>query len=512
MRHFTSLITSLAVLTGAFLPLSAQAETDGTPETQEVAAIVEVAPDPSLSLLRVNVTAQAYNYYQPWEKGKPTTRRGLGVILEGDVILVTAQMVADATYVELEKPSSGEKVTGRVKVVDYEANLSLIELEEEDSDFLEGTQALGVDTSAVVGDVLDVWQVKDNGLSDTTSCPLIEVSVENYFLEGTPFLTYQIRGSLRYHAGSYVLPVLHGDKLAGLLMSYDSDEQISRVLAAPIIRHFLDDLNDEDYAGFPTLGLAYARAIDDQLRKYLQLEDDMGGVYVTTVVPDSTADQSGIEVGDVLLEIGGNSIDKRGFYDHPDYGKLNLSHIVRGDCRVGQEVPMVVFRDGERLELEAKMTRKSPKDYLIDPFLFDEGPRFHIAGGLVFQELTKPYLRIFGDQWRQRAPMKLLWALAHPEEYEESGREKLVFISRVIRTPATLGYESVSHVIVDKVNGRPIHRLEDLVEAFQDPGGPFHRVEIAESPHELILDVRMTQAMDERLGEAFRIRDLSRLD
>ncbi len=474
----------------------------------------EPAPEIGLeeSLIRVNVTAQAYNYYQPWEKGKPTTRRGLGVVLEKGQVLVTAQIVANATYVELEKPVSGEKATGRVAVVDYEANLSLIELEDPDSDFLDKARPLTLDTSPVVGDTLDVWQVKDTGLADTTPCPLIEVSVENYFLEGTPFLTYQTRGSLRYHSGSYVLPVLHGDKLAGLLMSYDSDEQVSRVLASPIIEHFLNDLADGDYAGFPTLGLTYAREIDDQLRKYLKLESGSGGVYVTTVVPKSTAEQAGIKVGDVLLEIGGHTIDHRGNYDHPVYGKLNLSHIVRGACQVGQEIPMVVFREGERLEFMAKMTRKSHKDYLIDPYLFDEGPRFFIAGGMVFQELTKPYLRIFGDQWRQRAPMKLLWALAHPEEYEETGREKLVFISRVIRTPATLGYEAVSHVIVDEVNGVEIKRLNDLARAFEQPEGPLHRIKIAEAPHELILDVGMTKAMDERLSEAFRIRELSRLD
>jgi len=108
--------------------------------------------------------------------------------------------------------------------------------------------------------------------------------------------------------------------------------------------------------------------------------------------------------------------------------------------------------------------------------------------------------------------MKLLWALAHPEDYEKEGREKVVFISRVMRTPATLGYESVSHVIVDEVNGKEIKNLQDVADAFAAPEGPIHRIDIAEAPHELILHAEMTAAMDERLKQAFRMRELQRLD
>ncbi|MGY8686201.1 MAG: PDZ domain-containing protein, partial [Verrucomicrobiales bacterium] len=233
----------------------------------------------------------------------------LGVLLDNGQVLVSAQMVADATYVELEKPTSGEKATAQVSVVDYEANLALIKLDDDKPDFLKEMVGLSLDTSANVGDDLDVWQVKDNGLAVNTRCPVLEVSIGNYFLDGTPFLTYDIKGSLQYHAGSFVLPVLHGEKLAGLLLSYDSDEQISRVIAAPIIEHFLEDLKDGDYAGFSTLGLAFSRAIDEQLRKYLKLDQDSAGVYVSSITPNSTADQAGLEVGDVLLEIGGHAID-----------------------------------------------------------------------------------------------------------------------------------------------------------------------------------------------------------
>ncbi len=42
-------------------------------------------------------------------------------------VLVTADLVANQNYVELERAESGEKTAANVVVVDYEANLALLE-------------------------------------------------------------------------------------------------------------------------------------------------------------------------------------------------------------------------------------------------------------------------------------------------------------------------------------------------------------------------------------------------
>ena len=80
------------------------------------------------SVIRVNTTMQAFNLIQPWEKGAATSRLGLGAVLPDNKVLVTAQMVTDATYIELEKPDSSEKTPAKVITVDYEANLQFLSL------------------------------------------------------------------------------------------------------------------------------------------------------------------------------------------------------------------------------------------------------------------------------------------------------------------------------------------------------------------------------------------------
>ena len=62
-----------------------------------------------LALVRVNVTGQAYDYFRPWQKKAPFSKRGLGAVLPQGRVLVTADLVANQNYVELERAESGEK-------------------------------------------------------------------------------------------------------------------------------------------------------------------------------------------------------------------------------------------------------------------------------------------------------------------------------------------------------------------------------------------------------------------
>src|ERR1700740_3114717 len=80
-----------------------------------------------LSLVRVNVTGQPYDYFRPWQKKAPISKRALGAVLSKGRVLVTADLVANQNYVELEKAESGEKTAANVQVIDYEANIALLE-------------------------------------------------------------------------------------------------------------------------------------------------------------------------------------------------------------------------------------------------------------------------------------------------------------------------------------------------------------------------------------------------
>jgi S1-C subfamily serine protease len=467
---------------------------------------------PGNSIVRVNATLQDYSFLRPWEKGAPTPRRGLGAVLEGNRVLVTAEMCVNSTFLELEHPSNGARVPAKIAGIDYEANLAVLEPADSNSLVFEGLKPLEIEDSVRSGDTLNVWQVEDNGDGVSTDVEVLRVDVGRYFIPGSVFLLYQVKGSLQARVNSFTLPVVKNGKLAGMLLSYSSKEQTAGVLPSPVIKAFLADLDDGDYKGFPNLGIGFAQTLDETFREFTGIQDSEGGIFVRELAKGGSADKAGIKEGDVILSMAGQPIDSRGNYSHPNYGKLSFSHLVRGGATVGDTIKLDIIRDKEPMTVEVELTRKLSTDYLIDPYMFDRGPKYLIFGGLIFQELTLPYLESWGEDWTTRAPFKLVHANANPHPLEEEGREKLVFLSNVLKTPSTLGYEAVNSVIVTNVNGTFIKNIKDLAAAFTAvPADGLHTIEFDDYPKVIYVDDRASRLINQELIQ-YGIGQLERLE
>ena len=101
MRPALSASTTV-ILSALLLVTAAQGGTTPPPKDRaEIRKILhsEVAP---ASLVRVNSTNQSYNLMRPWTKRQPFTRRGTGVVLDQKRILVTAELVGNSNFIELE--------------------------------------------------------------------------------------------------------------------------------------------------------------------------------------------------------------------------------------------------------------------------------------------------------------------------------------------------------------------------------------------------------------------------
>jgi len=452
----------------------------------------------SKSLVWVTVTAQRHKFNQPWEKDSPTRRRGLGVILEGGRVLVTAELVADWTYIELENPILGNRSVSTVAAVDYECNLALLKALEGDA-FFEGRVPLEIDEGARLGDDLEAWQLQDNGAGVVTRGLLSRVDVANLFIPGKQFLIYEMKGPLQNESGSFIVPAIRDGRLAGIVLSYDSESQLAKILPAPVIERFLDDLGNGEYVGFPGAGVVYARTVDPQFRNFLGLGDDDGGVFISKVGTHGSAAGAGILEGDVILEFAGYPIDRRGYYVDEEYGLLNFAHILTGKHRPGDIVTLGILRDHERMDIDMELLRILPEDELVDTYMFDRGPRYLMLGGMLFQELTRPYIES-GTDWRDTAHPNLLHLVANQDEYEE-GREKLVILCYTLPTPVTIGYESLGSLLVLEVNGRKIGKLADLDEALRHPEDGRHRFVFEGNVPEIYLDAAEAEMVNAQLEE-----------
>ena len=497
------------------------AEAEGTPATsgQMVREAARSAVRESIvrtsSLLKVNVTYQEFSPHIPWQKESPGARRGLGVVLKGNEILVTAQMVADATYIELELPESGQKLTARVKAVDYEANTAVLVAQngERAKEFFGGLKAMELDSSARVGDALSVWQIGPTGDLIVTPLRVSKVETAQYAVEGSVFLVYEGNGIIRSEGNSFTLPVVKGGKLAGLLLRYDSKNQVTTVLPAPIIEHFLKDTADGKYEGFPNLGVEFQLTLDEQFRDYLGMKAGDGGMYVSQVLKGMTGEKLGLKEGDIITSVNGFAIDSRGNYKDPQYGMLSVSHVVRGRAFVGDPLKVTVMREGKELTLEGKLMRKDPAEMIVSPYRFDRGPNYLLAGGLLFQELSQTYLEGFGRERRSGPVLRLARLAKNPEAFEKRGCKKIVFLSAVLPTPSAQGYERMGGQTVEEVNGVVITDLGSLDEAFKKPVNGIHTIKLGEFPHVMHIDaVAMERDNMAIMTGGYRVGALKRIE
>jgi hypothetical protein len=462
-----------------------------------------------LALVRVNVTGQSYDYFRPWQKKAPFSKRALGAVLSKGRVLVTADLVTNQNYVELERAESGEKTAANVQVIDYEANLALLEPTEKS--FLEGITPLEITPDTVVGDRLSAWQLEPTGALLATEGLVTTIQMMPYPIDVGQFLTYRVSIPMQYRENSYTVPLVKNNKLAGLLLRYDSRSQLLDAIPAPIINHFLKEAEGQNYRGFPFAGFSFFPTRDPELREYAGEKGKNGGVYITNVEPGTPAMKAGMQVGDVVTAVGNHDIDQNGNYVDPLYGKIEFTNLLTAHAYTGDTVPFHVERNGKQVQLNVTLEHRDAKDYVSPPYYLDQAPRYFVVGGLIFQELSRQYLKEWGPNWQREAPQRLVYMDHFQSELFPDRNRRVVILSQVLPANNTIGYDDLAYLTVTKVNGKEIKSLEELAEAVKHPIEGFIKIETEEDPKQIELDAQQVATEAQELQENYGISSLQRL-
>jgi S1-C subfamily serine protease len=498
------------MLRHSFIALSiALVAVNGALARKEPTVPTTAARPKELALVRVNVTGQSYDYFRPWQKKAPFSKRALGAVLPKGRVLVTADLVANQNYVELERAESGEKTAANVRVIDYEANLALLEPTEKG--FLDGITPLEITSDTVVGDRLAAWQLEPTGALLATEGLVTTIQMMPYPVDVGEFLTYRISIPMQYRENSYTVPLVKKNKLAGLLLRYDSRSQLLDAIPAPVITHFLKEADSQHYRGFPSAGFSFFPTRDPELREYAGEKGKGGGVYVTNVEPNTPAMKAGLQVGDVVTAVANHDLDQHGNYVDPLYGKIEFTNLLTAHAYSGDTVPFRIERHGKPMQLKVTLEHRDAKDYVSPPYNFDEAPRYYVLGGMIFQELSRQYLKEWGHNWQREAPQRLVYMDNFQSELFPDRNRRVVILSQVLPANSTIGYDDLAYLTVKKVNGKEIKSLDDLAEAVKEPVNGFIKIETEEDPKQIELDASQVAAEAPALQENYGISSLQRL-
>ncbi len=472
------------------------------------AAPARPAPAPEISPVRIHVTYQQPDYSSPWNRKREEIRSGYGCLVAEGKILTAADIVKDATTIKLEKRGESRYFPGRVAVVDYDVNLALIAVD--DDIFLEGLAPIELEDRVTPDQPVQFLVFEEPDRIRPIPGNIVRVSVERYFLGLNRFLALGAAVNFEDRGGGWSEPVVAGGKLAGLTMSYNGRRHYAVVIPAAIIRRFLAAAGEEGYSGFPHEGFAGSPTRSPALRSFLRLPEEAGGVYVTSVFPRGSA-AGVLEEGDVVLAVDGRSLDAEGYYEDPDWGRLDYRDLFSRYYSPGDRVELEVVREGEVTRVGMELHRWLLSDYLVPPYSTGEDTEYLIAGGAIFQELTLDYLKEWGVNWPFVTDRKFYYHYHYNARKSVPGRERIVILNRVLPDEVNLGYQGLEDLVLAEVNGRPIAKIADLAEALDHPERGFHRFTFEEYNREIVFRVADLEEADARISRQYGIPQPRRL-
>ena len=128
---------------------------------------------------------------------------------------------------------------------------------------------------------------------------------------------------------------------------------------------------------------------------------------------------------------------------------------------VGDTVKMKIVRDKKPLEVSFQLQSRR---HIVPAHLYDTHPSYYITGGLVFTNLSRPYLRdAYGAKWYKQSSVELI-NQAYFGTLEHADQQVLI-LSSIMVDDINTGYGSAFHnIILVSINGRKPRNMRELVD------------------------------------------------
>jgi hypothetical protein len=210
-------------------------------------------------------------------------------------------------------------------------------------------------------------------------------------------------------------------------------------------------------------------------------------VVVDLVAPGSTS--SGVlERGDVLLAVDGQAVANDGTVRAGD-ARVTFEHVF--DMKqAGEPLRLDVWRGAKEVSLTAASRRLVRLDNQRNRY--GVAPRYVVYAGLVFMPLDRELLKVFG---RGGSDRNLVWHHLYREaEQPETVDREVVVLTRVLRHRVNSQMTFSGPVAVERINGRPLQGLDDVLVALAAGDGRFQTLEFEGAAGLEAIDRAMAEA------------------
>ncbi|NVB79946.1 MAG: trypsin-like serine protease [Kofleriaceae bacterium] len=413
-------------------------------------------------VVRVFATSQDPDFDGPWQARTPSNSTGSAVVIGKGLLLTGAHVVANATFLQIQKVSHPDKAIARVKAVSHDCDLALLEVTDPPN-FLDDIEPAEVgempklrDEVAVVG-----YPVGGEEISITEGV-VSRIEVQRYSHSQRHMLAVTVDAAI--NAGNSGGPVFGEGKVVGIaFQKLTGVDNIGEMVPPPIIRAFLDGVAKGKRPEIPALGITTQNLENPLLRKQLGLGDGQRGVVVLHV--DYAGSSDGVlQERDVITTIDGQSIANNGTVQFLGRHRTRYD-VVLGYRYIGDKVKLDIMRGGKPKTVELELKAWCP---LVPRSRYDQPPQYFVYGGLVFQQLTRDYLTTW-DKWWNKAPKEFLnyYYLG----YRTAAQHEVVILTQILADEINIGYSHLYNEAIATLNGKQPLDMVDFVQQLSSAHG-----------------------------------------
>jgi len=450
------------------------------------------------SVVKIYAVYKSPSYGEPWQMSGQMSRTGSGCIISGRRILTNAHVVADSTFIQVKRAGEAKRYSAAVEQVAHECDLAILKVT--DDTFFSGITPVELGTLADVRHKVAVHGFPQGGDElCITEGVVSRVEHQHYTHSGAYLLSCQIDAAINH--GNSGGPVIKDNRIVGVAFQAGKGENIGYMVPVPVIKHFLKDVDDDNYDGIPDLALSFQKMENPDIRRKYHMSRKQTGILVNRIYYGSPAE--GIfKSGDVILSVEGADVENDGTIEFRDGNRTSFLYLIQNRF-IHDTVEFKILRDNKIKLVKVKLTVPMNSCRLVPNKQYDVAPTYYIVGGLVFEPLTYNLLDVWAKTWGQKLALSnLVNYYARGEPTRE--QKQLVVLVKVLADEVNVGYHDLMCNVISYVNGKRISSMKDLVDAFETNDAEYHNIK-DERGYQIILERDKVHRSNKAILERYKV-------
>lgn len=449
------------------------------------------------AIVKIYSVFKSPSYDTPWNSSIHRAN-GSGAIIEGQRILTNAHVVANSTFLEVQRNGDTKKYKAQVEFISHQADLALLKIE--DTKFFEDTKALKLGNLPKTQDEVTVYGFPLGGTTlSITKGVVSRVEHIQYAHSKELFLGIQVDAAI--NPGNSGGPAIVDGKIAGVVMQgISSAQNLGYLIPTEIIQHFFEDIKDGKYDGFADLGISTLTMENEAMREYYKMDENTSGILISYIAEVSDA-YNKLKVGDIITAIDGHNIQndskvefrKHQFTYYPYYMDKK---------QIGQSITLDIIREGKKMQVDVVVNKKTGDTLVVDTIKYDVMPKYYILGGYVFTPLTRNLLH--GKKGH------LLRLRLATQEWASNSKKEAVLLLKVLAHDINRGDYNYALWMIDKVNDKEYVDFKDFVNIIKTSKEKYIVLE-GHKGSKVIIDRIKALAVEKEILQRYNVKDNERL-